>query len=110
MIVDFRIDKRPFGYAKPDILDKFYEGNSEFNYSGLMAAAVKMPNAEKLDIMKTSLQEWQLLDSIESTESEIAGLVQERGGIVQFTDDLRKYVEDLKTTVRILMKAWEINI
>ncbi|KAJ3000899.1 hypothetical protein HDV02_002362 [Globomyces sp. JEL0801] len=33
MIVDFRIEKQSWGYIKADILDKFYEGNSEFHYS-----------------------------------------------------------------------------
>ena len=52
MIVDFRIEKQSWGYVKPDILDTFYEGNSEFHYSGLMATAVKTPHAVKMDIMK----------------------------------------------------------
>ena len=65
MIVDFRIEKLSWGYAKADILDKFYEGNSEFHYTGLMEVAVKTPNAVKKDIMKKSLQDWKLLESIE---------------------------------------------
>ena len=52
MIVDFRIEKQSWGYVKADILDKFYEGNSEFHYSGLMATAVKTPHAVKMDVMK----------------------------------------------------------
>jgi hypothetical protein len=102
MIVDFRIEKQSHGYAKPGILDKFYEGNSEFNYSGLMAAAVKTPNEVKLDVVKKSLQEWKLLDSIERAELEIDALVQKCDGKMQFENDLRKYVEDLKTTVQFI--------
>jgi hypothetical protein len=52
MIVDFRIEKQSLGYAKEDILDKFYEGNSEFHYTGLMEVAMKTPNAVKKDIIK----------------------------------------------------------
>jgi len=71
MIVDFRIEKQSWGYVKADILDKFYEGNGEFHSSGLMATAVKTPHAVKMDIMKKSLQQWKLLESIEWAESEI---------------------------------------
>jgi hypothetical protein len=105
MIVDFRIEEQLQGYARPDILNKFYEGNSEFTYSGLMAAAAKTPNDVKLDIVKNSLQEWKLLDSIERAESEIAALVQGCGDKLQFQDDLHKYVKDLKTTVDALIKS-----
>ena len=105
MIVDFRIEKQSWGYVKADILDKFYEGNSEFHYSGLMATAVKAPHAVKMDIMKKSLQEWKLLESIEWTESEINALVRRCEGKMRFEDDLQQYVKDLKATVEVLMKS-----
>ena len=105
MIVDFRIEKQSSGYVKPDILDKFYEGNSEFHYSGLMATAVKTPHAVKMDIMKKSIQEWKLLESIEWAESEINGLVKRCSGKMRFEDDLRQYVKDLKATVEVLEKS-----
>jgi hypothetical protein len=105
MIVDFRIEKQSLGYAKEDILDKFYGGNSEFHYTGLMEAAVKTPKVVKMDIMKKSLQEWKLLESIELAELEIDGLVKRCDGKLNFENDLQQYVQDLKTTVGILMKA-----
>jgi hypothetical protein len=105
MIVDFRIEKQSWGYAKADILDKFYEGNSEFHYTGLMEVAVKTPNAVKKDIMKKSLQDWKLLESIERAELEIDGLVQRCGGKMRFENDLQQYVGDLKATVDVLMKS-----
>ena len=105
MIVDFRIEKQSWGYAKPDILVKFYEGNSEFHYSGLMAAAVKTPNDVKMDVMKNSLQEWKLLESIEWAKLEIDGLVNRYCGNMQFEDDLQQYVKDLKATVGVLIKS-----
>jgi hypothetical protein len=43
MIVDFRIEKQSGGYFKSDILTK---GNGEFNYSGLMAEAVRIPQEQ----------------------------------------------------------------
>ncbi len=52
MIVDFLIESQSSGYVKVNILDKFYEGNSEFNYTGLMEAAVKSQNVVKKDIIK----------------------------------------------------------
>ncbi|KAI8891754.1 hypothetical protein BC833DRAFT_613364 [Globomyces pollinis-pini] len=105
MIVDFRIEKQSLGYAKEDILDKFYEGNSEFHYTGLMEAAVKTANVVKKDIMKKSLQEWKLLESIERAKLEIDGLVKRCGGKLNFENDLQQYVQDLKKTVEVLMKA-----
>ncbi|KAJ2987935.1 hypothetical protein HDV02_005878, partial [Globomyces sp. JEL0801] len=104
MIVDFRIEKQSRGYVKADILDKFFEGISEFHYSGLMATAIKVPYAVKLDVMKKSLQEWKLLESIEWAESEINGLVKRYGGKMRFEDDLQQYVTDLMTTLKVLLK------
>ena len=109
MIVDFRIEKQSRGYFKADILDKFYEGNSEFNYSGLMATAVKTHHAVKMDIMKKSLQEWTLLESIELAESEINGLIKRCDSKMRFEDDLQQYVKDLKATVEVLIKSSEIK-
>ncbi|KAI8901571.1 hypothetical protein BC833DRAFT_614098 [Globomyces pollinis-pini] len=57
MIVDFRIKKQIGIYFKSDILDKFYQGNGEFNYSGLMVEAVRIPQDQKLLILRNSLQE-----------------------------------------------------
>ena len=105
MIVDFRIEKQSFGYFKADILDNFYKGNSEFHYSGLMATALKAPHAVKMDIMKKSLKEWTLLESIEWAESEINELVKRCSGKMRFEDDLQQYVKDVKATVQVLIKS-----
>jgi hypothetical protein len=105
MIVDFRIETQSLGYAKKDILDKFYKGNSEFHYTGLMESAVKTPNVLKKDIMKKSLQEWKLLERIERAELEIDGLVKRCGGKLNFENDLQQYVQDLKKTVQVLLNA-----
>ena len=64
------------------------------------------PNVVKKDIMKKSLQEWKLLESIERAELEIDGLVKRWGGKLNFENDLQQYVQDLKKTVEVLMKAW----
>jgi hypothetical protein len=42
MIVDFRIETQPYGYAKPNIVEMSLQGNGEFQYTGLMADAVGM--------------------------------------------------------------------
>jgi hypothetical protein len=42
------------------------------------------PNVVKKDIMKKSLQEWKLLESIERAELEIDGLVKRWGGKLNF--------------------------
>lgn len=105
MIVDFRIEKQSWGYYKADILDKFYEGNSEFHYIGLMEAAVKTPHAVKKGIMQESLQEWNLLENILRAELDIDELVKKCSDKMRFEDDLRQYVKDLKATVQVLMKS-----
>ena len=105
MIVDFRIEKQSSGYDKADILDKFKEGNSEFHYCGLMETAVKTPHTVKMDIMKKSLDEWNLLECIERAESEINVLVKSFGDTLQFEDDLSQYVRGLKTTVEVLLNS-----
>ena len=99
MIVDFLIEKQSNGYVKLDIMDKFYEGNGEFNYTGLMSLAVGIPQEEKLCILKESLQEWNLLDNIDKTLLEMHSLIQK---ISTDDDDLQRYVQDVKTNIRIL--------
>ena len=106
MIVDFRIENQPFGYAKPDILDNFYAGNGEYQYSGLMRAAVlDTPNAEKLVIMKDSLVEWNLLENIERAKMEIDELVRRWQEQMTFANDLQTYIEGIKATVAVLINV-----
>jgi hypothetical protein len=52
------IEKQSGGYFKSDILDKFYQGNGEFNYSGLISEAL---------FLRNSLQEWNLVEMIDKT-------------------------------------------
>lgn len=104
MIIDFLIEKQSKGYVKQDILDNFFGGTSEFNYAGLMEAAVKTPNAVKKDIMEKSLQEWKLLENIERAESEVIALIKIYGEKMLFENDLQQYVDDLKATVEALVK------
>ena len=103
MIVDFRIKTSTQGYVKADILDKFYEGNSEFHYTGLMKAAVGTPNDAKMEVIKKSLEEWNLLQNIERAELEIDELVQNYDGKITFENDLKLYVKDIKATVEALI-------
>lgn len=70
-----------------------------------MATAVKTPHTAKMEIMKKSLQDWNLLKSIERAESEINGLVERCGDKMRFEDDLKLYVKDLRETVEVLMKS-----
>ena len=105
MIVDFRIEKKSWGYAKPDILAELYQENSECHYSGLMEAAIKTPNALKIEIMKKSLLEWKLLESIERAELGISGLVSKCDSNMSFEDDLQQYFKGLKATVEVLLNS-----
>ena len=94
MIVDFLIYNQK-GYVNADILEKFYQEFSEFEYVRLMGKAVKAPNDFKLDVVKKSMLEWKLLESIEPAESEIEQLVKRFEGKLEFKDDLQQYVQDL---------------
>ena len=105
MIVDFRIEKQSGGYFKPDILNKFYQGNGEFNYSGLMAEAVGIPQDQKSLFLRNSLQEWNLVEMIDKTASEMLKLIQKIVTKVKFDDDLQRYVQDVKETIKILLQV-----
>ena len=102
MIVDFCIENQPGGYAKSDILNKFYQGNGEFNYSGLMALAIGIPQQEKLCILKESLQMWNLLENMDRTGLEMHRLIEK---ICKVDDDLQRYVQDVKETIRVLSQV-----
>ena len=104
MIVDFRIEKQSGGYVKSDILNKFCQGNGEFNYSGLMAEAIGIPQEEKLCILRDSLKEWNLVEMIDKTALEIQPLIQKIVTRVTLDDDLQRYVADVKKTIEILLQ------
>ena len=99
MIVDFRIEKQSGGYVKSE---KFYQGNGEFNYSGLMVDAIGIPQEEKLCILRDSLKEWNLVETIDKTALEIQPLIQKIVTRVTLDDDLQRYVADVKKTIEIL--------
>jgi hypothetical protein len=101
MIVDFRIENQLAGYFKPDILDKFYQGNGEFHYVELMQSAIKIPNQEKFEIMKESLKEWDMEANIDEAVLEVTKAT----GDVAFLNDLPLYVENVKATLKILIEA-----
>ena len=105
MIVDFRIEKQSGGYFKSDILDKFYQGNGEFNYSGLMAEAVGISQDQKLLFLRNSLQEWNLVEMIDEIALEMHDMIQKIVTKVQVYDDLPHYVHDVKETIKILLQV-----
>ena len=104
MIVDFRIEKQSGGYFKSDILNKFYQGNGEFNYSGFMAEAVGIPPEQKSLFLIDSLQEWNLIEMIDETALEMYPVIQKIVTRVQVDDDLLRYVQDVKETIRVLLQ------
>ena len=104
MIVDFRIDNQR-GYVKPDLLEKFYQGNGEFNYLGWMREAVGIPQEEKLRILKESVQAWNLLENIDIAMSEIEKLIQEIAATLRVNSDLDQYIRDIKETIKILSQV-----
>jgi hypothetical protein len=105
MIVDFRIEKQSGGYFKPDILSKFYQGNGEFNYSGLMAEAVVIPQDQKSLFLSSSLQEWSLVENIDKIALEMHPMIQKIVAKMKVDDDLERYVRDVKETIKILLQV-----
>ena len=105
MIVDFRIEKQSGGYFKSDILNTFYEGNGEFNYLGLMAEAVGVPQEQKSLILRDSFQEWNLVEMIDKVALEMHPMIQKIVTKVKVDDDLQRYVQDVKETIKILLQV-----
>jgi hypothetical protein len=105
MIVDFRIEKQSGGYFKSDILNKFYQGNGEFNYSGLMAEAVGIPQEQKSLFLRDSLQEWNLVEMIDEIALKMHPMIQKIVTKVRVDDDLQRYVQDVKETIKILLEV-----
>jgi hypothetical protein len=103
MIIDFRIEKQSHGYSKQDILEKFIEGNSEYNWTGLMTVAVNCSRDEKLEIMKKSLKEWDLVKNINDTQDVVKNLILKAGDTMKFDDDLEQYVKGIKSTIETLL-------
>ena len=105
MIVDFCIETRSKGYVKSDIVEKFYEGTGGFKYTGLMTLAVKIPQQEKVCILRESLQAWNLLGNIDKTVLEIQQWIRKIAFKVEVYDDLQRYVHDVKATIGILAQV-----
>ena len=106
MIIDFLIETQSGGYFKQDVLEKFYEGNGEFNYLGLMRSAVLESNDFKLNVMKESMVAWNLELNIDKAIADSIHLktIATASG-VKFEDDLVKYVEGIKKTVQVLKEV-----
>jgi hypothetical protein len=102
MIVDFRIKTRSGGYFNSDIVDQFYAENGDSYQSLRMILALRIPQDEKERILRESLQEWNLLDNIDKTLLEMDPLTQKLALKSHGEDDLQRYVEDVKATIRIL--------
>ena len=104
MIVDFRIENQSSGYVKSDIVAKFLEGNGEFKYSELMASINGISQEQKVSIARESLQMWNLLENVEKAVLPTEQLISKIGAQVSISDDLQRYVQDVKETIKNLMK------
>ncbi|KAJ3111535.1 hypothetical protein HDU96_005629 [Phlyctochytrium bullatum] len=101
MIVDFMIPELS-QYVRKDIVDGFTTGSMHIdsNDSKLMERALRMDMMQKLEIVKDSLKEWNLLDTIDKTVLEVRRILLK----VQVVDKLQQYVQDVKTTIELLSK------
>jgi hypothetical protein len=84
-------------------LKKFYQGNEEFNYGGLMATAVGILQEQKSLILRDSLQEWKLVEMIDEIAMEMHP-IKKISTKVTVDDDLERYVQDVKETIKILLQ------
>lgn len=67
-----------------------------------MILAFMLSKEEKLLILKESLKTWNLLENIDRTVLEIRQFAQNIFSKVKFDDDLERYVQDVKETIKIL--------
>jgi hypothetical protein len=92
ILVGFRIEKQWCGYAKADILDKFYEGIIIFQYTGLMQVVGKTPNVVKKNVVKNSVHHWRLLVKIKRVLLDTDGLLERCGDEMSVENDLQRRV------------------
>lgn len=103
MIVDFGILKQSGGYVKSAILEKIIEGYDALKQSLLMAQATRIiGREEKMRIVQESLREWDLLANIDKCLSNINQFIQQIALKVELSDDLQRYVQDIKTNIGVL--------
>jgi len=102
VIVDFRITTENEIYSEPDIVDSFFAGNGEYNYAGLMKAAMAIPNDQKKTIMHQSLHEWNLVANMDKTALELDEIHRKIDFNNGFHDDLDVYIGSLKRTIQTL--------
>ena len=53
-----------------------------------------------MEVIKKSLEEWNLLQNIERAELEIDALVENYDDKITYEFDLKRYVKDIKATVK----------
>ena len=58
-----------------------------------------------MEVIKKSLEEWNLLQNIERAELEIDALVENYDDKITYEFDLKRYVKDIKATVEVLIKS-----
>jgi len=102
MVVDFRIETRCEGYVQSDIVHNFFAGNGEYKYTGVMASAMGIPQEYKLSILKESLLEWDLLDTIGRTFLEVQRSIGKLVEVIRVDDELKRYVADVKASIKLL--------
>jgi hypothetical protein len=80
----------------------FFAGNGEYKYTGVMASAMGIPQEYKLSILKESLLEWDLLDTIGRTFLEVQRSIGKLVEVIRVDDELKRYVADVKASIKLL--------
>ena len=73
--------------------------------SGLMSEAVGIPQEQKSLFLRDSLQEWNLVEMIDETALEMHPMIQKIVTKFKVDDDLQRYVQDVKETIKILLQV-----
>lgn len=102
VIVDFRILERE-DYSKSDVLQRFVNGNKEYNYTNLMMRATSVNKELKISIATEALALWSLLDNIKYAETETRAVMTRIKGD-DGDPELIRYVEGVSRTVKCLLQ------
>jgi len=70
-----------------------------------MAETVGISKEQKSLFLRDSLQEWNLIDTIDKIALEMHPIIQKIVTKVKVDDDLQRYVQDVKETIKILLQV-----
>eukprot|EP00669_Euglena_mutabilis_P003606 TRINITY_DN145_c0_g1_i1.p1 TRINITY_DN145_c0_g1~~TRINITY_DN145_c0_g1_i1.p1 ORF type:complete len:351 (-),score=44.91 TRINITY_DN145_c0_g1_i1:70-1053(-) len=102
MIIDFRVHS---GHNKPVDFKAFTDTSATSSYGGLMGKAMDTPLETKTELVRKSLEDWNLPPKIDEAFCHILQFVKETRCDVEFHNNiLEQYVADVKWTLEKLQE------